>query len=150
MTAIAMASDATREHSGPKPKRLTWERAGVYAFLIVAALFFLLPIYVMVSTSLKPMEEVRATNVLAPVMAPTLEAWNEAWNEACTGLNCNGIKVGFFNSVKIVVPVVFLSIVLGAINGYVLSFWRFKGANIVFTILMFGALSRCRWYSIRW
>jgi glucose/mannose transport system permease protein len=139
MTAVTMMSDATSAHAGPRPRRITWERAGVYAFLVVAALFFLLPIYVMVSTSLKPMAEVRATNVLAPVMAPTLEAWNEAWNDACTGLNCNGIKVGFFNSVKIVVPVVFLSILLGAINGYVLSFWRFKGANIVFAILMFGA-----------
>lgn len=134
--AVASASDA---HQGPRPRRFGWDRAGVYAFLFVAALFFLLPVYVMVSTSLKPMAEIRATNVLMPVMSPSLDAWGKAWNEACTGLNCNGVQAGFFNSVKIVVPVVFLSIVFGALNGYVLSFWRFRGANLVFTILMFGA-----------
>jgi len=133
---VVASSDA---HQGPKPLRFGWERMGVYAFLIVAALFFLLPIYVMVATSLKPMAEIRATNVLMPPMAPTIEAWGRAWNEACTGLNCNGVQVGFFNSVKIVVPVVVLSIFFGALNGYVLSFWRFKGANLVFAILMFGA-----------
>lgn len=142
MTAATLAdpvvslSDA---HQGPRPRRLSWDRLGVYAFLFVMALFFLLPIYVMVSTSLKPMAEIRATNVLMPVMAPSFDAWGKAWNEACTGLNCNGVQVGFFNSVKIVVPVVVLSILFGALNGYVLSFWRFKGANLVFAILMFGA-----------
>ena len=134
--SVAPASDA---HQGPRPRRFGWDRLGVYAFLFVAALFFLLPIYVMVSTSLKPMEEIRATNVLMPALAPSFDAWGKAWNEACTGLNCNGVQVGFFNSIKIVVPVVFLSILFGALNGYVLSFWRFKGANLVFAILMFGA-----------
>lgn len=140
MTDASIASvNSSDAHFGPKPRSLTWDRLGIYAFLIVAALFFLLPIYVMVSTSLKPMDEVRATNVLMPAMAPTLDAWGKAWSEACTGLNCNGVQVGFFNSVKIVVPVVVLSILFGALNGYVLSFWRFKGANLIFAILMFGA-----------
>jgi glucose/mannose transport system permease protein len=93
----------------------------------------------MVATSLKPMAEVRATNVLMPPLAPTLEAWGVAWSQACTGLDCGGVQVGFLNSLKIVVPVVALSILMGAINGYVLSFWRFRGANLVFTVLMFGA-----------
>jgi glucose/mannose transport system permease protein len=129
----------TDADSGPKPRRFTADRAGVYGFLLVCTLFFLIPIYTMLSTSVKPMPEIRATNVLAPPQAPTLEAWDSAWNSACTGLDCSGVKVGFLNSIKIVVPVVLLSILIGAVNGYVLSFWRFKGANLVFTVLMVGA-----------
>ncbi|MET0438606.1 MAG: carbohydrate ABC transporter permease [Devosia sp.] len=130
---------STAHHDGPRPATFSWERAGIYAFLLVAALFFLLPIYTMVSTSLKTMAEVRATNVLMPPLAPTIEAWGAAWSQACTGLDCGGVQVGFLNSLKIVVPVVVLSILVGALNGYVLSFWRFRGANLVFTVLMFGA-----------
>lgn len=139
MTLAIAASGIANVQEGPKPRRLTWERVGIYAFLIVAALFFLLPVYVMVSTSFKPMDEIRATNVLLPPMAPTFEAWSEAWNSACTGLSCEGIKVGFFNSVRIVLPSVLFTIMIGAVNGYALSFWRFKGANLMFTVLMFGA-----------
>lgn len=136
---MSVQTVSTDHHDGPRPRSFSWERAGIYAFLAVAALFFLLPIYTMVATSLKPMAEVRATNVLMPPLAPTLEAWGVAWGQACTGLDCGGVQVGFLNSLKIVVPVVALSILMGAINGYVLSFWRFRGANLVFTVLMFGA-----------
>lgn len=129
----------TDADAGPKPRRFTVDRAGVYGFLLVCTLFFLIPIYTMVSTSVKEMPEIRATNVLTPPQAPTLQAWDMAWNSACTGLDCSGVKVGFLNSVKIVLPVVVLSILIGAVNGYVLSFWRFRGANLVFTVLMIGA-----------
>ena len=125
--------------TGPRPHRFTASRAGLYGFVLMCTLFFLLPIYVMVSTSVKDMPEIRESNVLAPPQAPTLQAWDAAWNTACTGLDCSGVKVGFTNSVKIVVPVVLLSILLGAVNGYVLSFWRFRGANLVFTVLLLGA-----------
>lgn len=124
---------------GLRPKTLTIERVGIYGFLLICALFFLLPIYVMVATSLKDMPEIRAGNVLSPPQEVSLESWDTAWNSACTGLDCSGVKVGFLNSVQIVVPVVLLSMLLGAINGYILSFWRFRGANLVFSILMLGA-----------
>ena len=54
---------AIREASGPKPQRLTAGRIGLYAFLVVSALFFLLPLYVMIVTSLKPMDEIRLGNI---------------------------------------------------------------------------------------
>jgi glucose/mannose transport system permease protein len=142
MAAVSQTSVLAGHHldaAGPKPSQLTLPRLGVYVFLFVAALFFLLPVYVMVVTSLKPMAEIRETNVLMPPMAPTLAAWWEAWNSACTGLKCDGVKVGFLNSVKIVVPTVILSVLVGSLNGYVMSFWRFKGANVLFATLMFGA-----------
>jgi glucose/mannose transport system permease protein len=124
---------------GRRPGRLTVGRIGVYAFLVTAALFFLLPLWIMVVTSLKPMEEIRLGNILALPAAMTFEAWTKAWSSACTGLECNGISVGFWNSVRILIPSLILSIMAGAINGYALSFWRVKGANVMFGVLLLGA-----------
>lgn len=126
----------------PRPRRnLAWTpaRIGVYGFLIVAALFFLLPLYVMLVTSVKPMEEIRLGTLFALPQNMTLEPWLQAWSSACTGLECNGIRTGFWNSVAIVVPSTILSIAIGAVNGYALSFWRPRGAGFLFAILMMGA-----------
>jgi glucose/mannose transport system permease protein len=127
------------EPQGRRPRRLTIGRIGVYAFLATSALFFLLPLWIMVVTSLKPMEEIRLGNILALPAAMTFDAWAKAWSSACTGLECNGISVGFWNSVRILIPSVIFSIIAGAINGYALSFWRVKGANVMFGILLLGA-----------
>jgi glucose/mannose transport system permease protein len=122
-------------------RTLAWTpaRLGVYGFLLVAALFFLLPLYVMLVTSLKPMEEIRLGMLFALPQHPTLEPWLQAWQSACTGLECSGIRGGFWNSVAIVVPSTVLSIAIGAVNGYALSFWRPRGAGLLFAILMMGA-----------
>jgi glucose/mannose transport system permease protein len=131
---------ATRaEPQGRRPRRLTIGRVGLYAFLLTAALFFLLPLWIMVVTSLKPMEEIRLGNIVALPSTLTFEAWIKAWSSACTGLECNGISVGFWNSVQILIPSVILSIAVGAVNGYALSFWRVRGANLMFGILLLGA-----------
>ena len=119
--------------------RVSPARIGIYAFLLTAALFFLLPLYVMLVTSFKPMEEIRAGNILALPVEYTLAPWRDAWSGACTGLSCEGIKGGFWNSVAITVPSVILPILIGAINGYALSFWRPRGATLLFGILMVGA-----------
>jgi glucose/mannose transport system permease protein len=123
---------------GRKPRRLSIGRIGIYVFLCVGAAAFIVPLYVMLATSLKTMPEIRAGNVLSFPVAPEFDAWAKAWFAACTGLQCSGIQVGFWNSVRIVVPSVLLSVLVGAINGYTLSFWRFRGANLAFGILLFG------------
>jgi glucose/mannose transport system permease protein len=130
---------STAVPQGRRPRHLTVGRIGIYAFLVTAALFFMLPLWIMVVTSLKPMEEIRLGNILALPAAMTFEAWAKAWSSACTGLECNGISVGFWNSVRILIPSVILSIMAGAINGYALSFWRVKGANVMFGVLLLGA-----------
>ena len=114
-------------------------RIGLYVFLGSAALFFLLPLYVMLATSLKTMDEIRLGNIFALPLAPTLDAWRAAWSEACTGAACEGVQAGFWNSVRIAVPSTVLPIALGALNGYALSFWRPRGANLLFGILLLGA-----------
>ena len=139
VAASTLAPAAEGTPRGMRPKRMTPARWGLYAFLIITALFFLLPLYVMVVTSLKPMDEIRLGNIIALPAAPSIEAWVKAWSAACTGLNCNGIQVGFFNSVKILVPSVLVSILIGSLTGYALSFWRVRGANVLFTAMMIVA-----------
>jgi glucose/mannose transport system permease protein len=124
---------------GPMPRRLSIGRIGLYAFLLISALFFLIPLYVMIITSLKAMPEVLSSNVLAPPQSPTIQPWIDAWLHACTGGDCTGLHPGFFNSVKITLPAVIVSIGISSLTGYALSFWKYKGANFFFLLLVFGA-----------
>ncbi|TGN62369.1 carbohydrate ABC transporter permease [Paracoccus liaowanqingii] len=123
----------------PVTSQQRWGRIGIYAFLGVMTVFFLLPLYVMIVTSLKTMDEIRLGRIFALPVQPTLEAWATAWSSACTGLDCTGLRIGFWNSVQILIPSVILSILLGALNGYALSFWKVRGANLLFACLLLGA-----------
>ena len=91
----------------------------------------------MVVTSLKS-TEVRQ-NVFALPVNLTFDPWFKAWSSACTGLKCEGLMGGFMNSVIITVPSVIVSIAIASVNGYALANWPYRGANIFFTILIFGA-----------
>ena len=122
-----------------KRRPFTPARIGIYAFLLTSALFFLLPLYVMLVTSLKPMEEIRLGNIFALPVRLTVAPWVDAWSAACTGAACEGIRAGFWNSVRIAVPSTVLPILLGALNGYALSFWKPRGARLLFGVLMLGA-----------
>ncbi len=117
----------------PKPSRFI-----LYAVLFIVALYYLLPMYVMLVTSLKSMDEVRAGNLLSMPTDPTVAAWVKAWGEACTGVSCGGLKGFFWNSVRMVVPAVLISTMMGAINGYILSKWRFRGSEVIFAMMLFG------------
>jgi glucose/mannose transport system permease protein len=131
-----MTASSALQPNGAPPLRVTPGRIGIYAFLAVTALFFLTPLYVMIVTSLKSMGEIRLGAILALPRAPTFEPWISAWSSACTGLNCTGIRVGFFNSVKILVPSVIVSIAVGSLTGYALSFWKPRVAGLLFGTLM--------------
>jgi len=130
---------ARAEPAGPRPRRLSAGRIGLYAFLVVAALFFLVPLYIMIVTSLKTMPEIRLGNLFNLPADPTIQPWIDALFNACTGLDCNGLSPGFWNSVKITVPSVIISIVCASLNGYALTYWPYKGANLLFALLVFGA-----------
>ena len=126
-----------------RPQRRPWWRQpgelGLAALLVSAAAFFLLPLYLMSVTSLKSMDEIRQGQLFALPLQPQLTAWRAAWQSACTGVACEGIRGGFWNSVAIVVPSTFIAIALGSLNGYALTFWRARGANALFAVLMIGA-----------
>ena len=104
------------------------------------AVYYLFPLYVMIMTSLKPLAEIRASNIFLPPRDWTFDAWFKAWDDACTGLYCEGLKAGFWNSVKIAIPSVIISIIIAAApTAIVLANWKFKGSELIFTILLFGA-----------
>ncbi|MGL6208428.1 MAG: carbohydrate ABC transporter permease [Paracoccaceae bacterium] len=111
----------------------------LYGTLIVVAAYYALPLYVMIVTSLKSMPEVRMGNVFAPPIEITFEPWVKAWATACTGINCDGLSRGFWNSVQILIPSVILSIAISSVNGYALANWKFRGAEFFFAVLMIGA-----------
>lgn len=108
---------------------IPWGRMVVYTILLLTALYFLLPLLVMVNTSLKDLEDIRTGNLLSLPVDITFGAWAKAW-EAMDGY--------FWNSVKIVVPAVLISTLLGAFNGYVLTKWRFRGSEVFFAMLLIG------------
>jgi glucose/mannose transport system permease protein len=118
--------------------KISFGRAVVYLALALMAAYYLLPLYVMLSTSFKSLDDIREGNLLALPQAWSLTAWETAWDSACTGIECGGMKGYFWNSVRMVLPAVAISTVLGAINGYVLSMWRFKGSDLLFTLLLVG------------
>ncbi len=122
------------EHFNTQP---LW-RALLYITLLLGAVFFLLPLYVMVVTSLKDAEEIRQHSLVSLPQALNFEAWSLAWDSACTGAQCSGLEPFFWNSVWMTVPAVLISTTWGALNGYVLSLWRFRGSETLFAFLLFG------------
>lgn len=117
-----------------------WHRSVIYTLLLLAALYFLLPLLVMLITSVKSLEEIRQGTLLSLPQAVTFDAWSKAWGTACTGVSCEGLKGYFWNSVQLVVPAVVISTLIGAVNGYVLTKWRFRGSNLFFGLLLIGTM----------
>jgi glucose/mannose transport system permease protein len=111
----------------------------LYFFLLLASAYFLLPLYVMVTTSIKPMVDIRADHILTLPKLISFDYWRIAWQHSCTGLDCRGLQVGFWNSLRILIPSVTLSVLLGAALGYAMSFWRPKGAQWLLALLVCGA-----------
>ena len=119
-------------------------RALVYLVLIVSAAAFLMPLIAMVFTSLKSMPEITGTGeyarntILTPPQDPSFAAWATAWSGACIAVSCEGLKPYFINSILMVVMAVVISVSVGAVNGYVLSKWRFRGDTLIFALMLFG------------
>jgi glucose/mannose transport system permease protein len=113
-------------------------RVVVYGLLLFFAVLYLAPLIIMVLTSLKPLDEVTGGNMFYWPEHLTFAPWAEAWGTACVGLTCEGIKGYFGNSIKMVLPAVLISTMLGALNGYVLTKWRFPGHKLVFGMMLFA------------
>jgi glucose/mannose transport system permease protein len=118
--------------------RITLGRVAIYTLLVLVALYYLAPLYVMLTTSVKTLDQIRDGNLLDFPLAPTTAAWTKAWSQACTGVRCEGLAPYFWNSMQMAIPAVLISSFIGSLNGYVLAHWRFPGHNVVFTALMVG------------
>lgn len=120
------------------PKWLS--RSLIYLALILVAFYYLLPLFVMVITSLKDLDEIRNGTLFSLPKSFNFDAWQKAWGTACTGASCEGLKNYFWNSVLIVLPAIIISTIIGAINGYVLTKWKFRGSNLFFGFLLIGTM----------
>ena len=142
-TTVATDAVGDRLDVSPRGRRpqpfFTPRRIMLYTILVFACLYYLFPLYVMLTTSVKTMPEIRFGNIFAPPIEITFEPWVKAWSSACTGLTCQGLSPGFWNSVKITIPSVIVSIFVASLNGYALVNWRFKGSEVFFSILIFGS-----------
>lgn len=128
--AIASADSAIR--SG----RVT--RTFLYLVLLLFALFYLLPFAIMLLNSMKPLDEITGGNMMSLPSEWTLEPWRKAWSQAQVGVDATGLRPYFYNSLIMALPAVLLSTFFGALNGYVLTKWQFRGHNIVFGLLLFS------------
>lgn len=109
----------------------------LYIVLIVFAIFYLMPIYVLVATSLKSFQQVSLSDMWNLPRSINFQSFLRAWKgDPSRGLR--GLSQNFMNSVYLVIPATLISALLGSMNGYVLTKWKFKGANTVFAILLFG------------
>ena len=113
-------------------------RTLIYLVLILFALFYMLPLYVMLVNSVKPLSEITGGGMMSLPEVWTVEPWLKAWSTAQIGVEPTGLRPYFWNSISMVVPAVAISTVLGALNGYVLTKWRFRGDTILFGLMLFA------------
>jgi len=111
-------------------------RALIYTALLLFAFYYLLPLYVMLVNSFKSLEEIRQGGMLNLPQQWTIDPWLSAWSTAQIGVQPTGLKPFFINSILMVVPAVAISTIVGALNGYVLTKWQFRGSNIFFGLLL--------------
>lgn len=129
---MAVATQDTAIRTG----RIT--RTLIYLVLLLFALFYMLPLYVMMVNSVKPLSEITGGGMMSLPQVWTIEPWLKAWSTAQIGVQPTGLRPYFWNSISMVVPAVAISTVLGALNGYVLTKWRFRGDTILFGLMLFA------------
>jgi len=136
-TLANAASIATPTVYARRKRKLRGSTVAIYAFLIMCALFFTVPLYVIIVTSFKTMLQITEGEIFSLPREWTLDPWYKAWNTLCTGAECNGIKSGFFNSLQILIPSIAISLTISSITGYALALWNVKWANgFLFVLFM--------------
>jgi glucose/mannose transport system permease protein len=138
-------TDATfRALAGADPEaavaaRRRWRsRVVIYGILILFSLVYIIPLVVVILNSFRDLEEISQNGLIAFPRSFRLSAWPEAWSSYCIGGTCEGMQQYFWNSVMMVVPATIISTALGAVNGYILSKWRFPGSEVLFTCMLLG------------
>lgn len=121
---LAPASTAT-----PAPRRFNASQIGLLLLMALIALFYLLPVHLLLITSFKSFDQVSLSRMWELPQGLNTESFARAWGE---------LRGSFWNSLRLVVPAMVLSCVLGSLNGYVLAKWRFPGSEWLFTLILFG------------
>ena len=128
-TRVRVRSDSGSRGAHSRGPRARILRFFLYAILFVFALWYLTPIYILLVTSLKPSSAVRLDQMWTLPWPPSLDGFFAAWN---------ALGPNFLNSLKLAIPAAIISSMLGSMNGYVLAKWKFRGADTLFTLILFG------------
>jgi glucose/mannose transport system permease protein len=102
------------------------------------AAFFLVPLVVVVLNSVRGAEDIAHNGVIGLPSEPIWSNFGRTWNSYCISQHCSGIQPYFWNSMRMTIPATIVSTLLGALNGYSLSLWRFRGDTVVFGIMTLG------------
>jgi glucose/mannose transport system permease protein len=141
MSLAATASPTTLRSSAAARRGRRLGRLVTYGVLGFFTLFYLLPLVVMILTSLKTMPDIQTGTVLSLPKPPTVEPWAVAWSRACIGVACVGLHGFYWNTVVMAVPAVALSTLIGALNGYALTQFNFPYPRVVFGLILLGAFT---------
>lgn len=138
MTVIVDHTPQARSRPRRK-RRIRGSTIAVLVFLTMCAAFVSIPLYVVLVTSVKTMEQLAQGEIFALPTTWTFEPWREAWSEVCAGMTCNGVSAGFWTSLKILFPSLILAIGISAVTGYALALWKIRWAGTFLFILFLCA-----------
>lgn len=138
MAELALAPPDGVGEARAAARRYFWSRVTIYGILALFAAIYLIPLLVVVLNSFRDQQEIARQGLISLPRSFRLEAWGQAWSTYCIGGTCQGMQRNFFNSLWMTVPATILSTALGAINGYILSKWRFRGSEVLFTAMLLG------------
>lgn len=133
------ATDTTPKTYPRRRRHIKGSSIAIIVFLTMMAAFVCVPLYVVIITSFKTLDQIALGDILALPTTWTMEGWNRAWYDLCSGFTCNGIKAGFWVSMKILLPSLFMAIGLSAVTGYALALWNIKWAGTFLFILFMCA-----------
>ncbi|MGQ9626878.1 MAG: carbohydrate ABC transporter permease [Anaerolineae bacterium] len=120
-----------------KKYKLRWSRVFIYLVLIVFAILFLMPVYVLIVTGMKSFAEVNLYRMWDLPSGLHFDSYAKAWLGSVEE-GFRGLSLNFLNSLYITIPATLFSAILGSMNGYVLTKWKFRGSDILFPALLFG------------
>jgi glucose/mannose transport system permease protein len=109
------------------PRRLAL--SGLYVALIILAVLYLIPVYVVLVTTFKSEAQVSLSSMWELPHSLGLASVLAAWRQ---------LGPNFFNSIKLAIPATVISSAIGSLNGYALSKWRFRGSQVIFFFILFG------------
>jgi len=133
MTAAHFDNEA-----GAARRRYTLSRVVIYGLLALFSIVYIIPLFVVIFNSFRTLPEISQNGLISFPQSFRLDAWPRAWSEYCIGGNCEGMQHYFWNSVMMVVPATIISTALGAMNGYILSKWKFRGSEVIFNLMLLG------------
>ncbi len=130
MTSVSQPVQSASDAPAARPRApISIRRILVYVLLIFFAILFLIPVYMVVVTSFKSLDQIDLRTMWQIPQSLNPASFTEALDK---------LSPNFLNSLRLVIPATVISAVLGSLNGYVLSKWRFRGANILFPLMLFG------------